>query len=312
MRRLAVALVLLAAPAAAGCGKSNLAPTTSASTPVVSVAKAPTESTPGAPPQSTPGAPTHSTPGAPTQTTPGAPTQSTPGAPGQTSTVAPGRKPPAARAPKVPGSSAVPVPLPLTAARAAAFAHAVQLTTSDVPGAHEAPASKTPSAREREAAQCGGHAAPTIGSGHSRELQRGQGLERETISSSVEILRDAHSVEKNLSGSKSTGGLRCYERVLARSLQSEADPNIKLLGVSVAPLQVSVAGAGRAQGLRILARVGVPGAGAVVRLFVDAVTLPYGPAEIDLFGTSFVQPVAERTEQELLTLLHQRALAQKL
>ena len=56
----------------------------------------------------------------------------------------------------------------------------------------------------------------------------------------------------------------------------------------------------------------MPGAGVVVRLFVDALTLPYGPAEIDLFGTSFVQPVAARTEQELLALLHERALAQQL
>jgi hypothetical protein len=212
----------------------------------------------------------------------------------------------------VPGSPAVPVPLALTPARAAAFAHAVQLTGSDVPGAQEAPSSKTPTAREREAAQCGGRPAPPVGSGHSPEFQRGHGLERETISSSVEVLRNARSVEQNLSGSKSAGGLRCYERVLAKSLQSEADPNIKLLGVSVAPLRVSVAGAGRAEGLRILARVGVPSARAVVKLYVDAVTLPYGPAEIDFFGTSFVQPVADRTEQELLTLLHQRALAQKL
>ncbi len=297
MRRLYAALLALAAVAMAGCGKSNLAPSTSASTTVASVAKEPTT------------APTQSTPGAPTQSTPAAPTQSAPGAPAQT---VPTQSTPRAHAPKVPGSPPVPVPLGVTPARAAAFAHAVELTSSDVPGAHQAPASKTPSAREREAAQCGGHAAPTIGSAHSPELQRGHGLERETISSSVEVLRDAHSVEKHLNGTKSSGGLRCYERVLARSLQSEADPNIKLLGVTVAPLRVSVAGAGRAEGLRILARVGVPGAGAVVRLYVDAVTLPYGPAEIDLFGTSFVQPVAERTEQELLTLLHQRALAQKL
>jgi len=309
MRRGAAALAAGAALAAAGCGKSNLAPTT-APAPAVSVAKAPPQSTPGAPAQSVPGA--QSAPAAPAQSVPAAPGQSAPAAPPQSTPGAPGRKPPGARAPKVPGSPGVPVPLPLTASRAAAFARAVQLTTSDVPGAHDAAASKTPAAREREAAQCGGHAAPTIGSGHSPELQRGRGLERETISSSVEVLRDAHTVEKSLSGSKSKGGLSCYERVLARSLQSEADPNIKLLGVSVAPLQVSVAGAGRAEGLRILARVGVPGAGAVVKLFVDAVTLPYGPAEIDLFGTSFVQPVAARTEQELLTLLHQRALAHKL
>jgi hypothetical protein len=265
-----VPLVVLAALAAAGCGKSDLASTSSSSTPVATVAKAPANPS------------------------------------------APGTKPPSARAPKVPGSPPVAVPLALTAARAAAFARAVELTSADVPGAHEAPASKVPSAREREAARCGGQATPTLGGARSAELQRGRGLERETISSSVSVLHDAHGVERDLAYAATTAGLKCYYGVLTRSLQSEADPNIKLLGVKVEPLQVSVAGAGRAEGIRVLARVGVPGANAVVGLFVDAVTLPYGPAEIDLFGTSFVQPVPARTEQELLALLHRRALAQKL
>jgi hypothetical protein len=274
MRRAWPALAALALLAGAGCGKSNLATTTSASTPVVTVAKTPGQ--PAKPPSSS----------------------------------AP--KTPSARAPKVPGSSPVPVPLTLTPARAVAFSRAVQLTSADVPGAHEAPASKTPAAREREAARCGGQATPTIGGARSAELQRGHGLERETISSSVAVLQDAHSVERDLAYAATAAGLRCYQSVLTRSLRSEADPNVKLLGVAVAPLRVSIGGVGRAEGIRILARVGVPGAAVVVRLFVDAITLPYGPAEIDLFGTSFVQPVPVRTEEELLTLLHRRALAQKL
>jgi hypothetical protein len=206
----------------------------------------------------------------------------------------------------------VPVPLPITPKRSAAFASAVQLTAADLPGAHESPRSKTPLAREREAAKCGGRSAPTVGGGRSPEFERGRGLDRETISSSVEVLHSARSVERDLEYAQTSGGLRCYERVLSRSLQAEADPNIKLLGVRVAPLEISIAGAGRAKGLRIVAGVGVPGAGAVVKLYVDALSLPYGPAEIDLFGTSFVQPVPERTEQELLALLHQRARAQRL
>lgn len=265
-RRLWVALGAVAALAAAGCGKSNLATTTTASAPVATVATAPSRAP----------------------------------------------KTPPARAPKLQHTPSVPLPLALTAARAAAFARAVQLTSADVPGAHDTPRSSTPSAREREAARCGGRSAPTIGGGRSPELERGHGLERETIASSVEVLHDARSVERDLAYAQTTGGLHCYEHVLARSLQSEADPNIKLLGVRVAPLQIPVAGAGRAEGIRILARVGVPGAGVVVRLFVDALTLPYGPAELDFFGTSFVQPVAGRTEQELLSLLHQRAAAHRL
>jgi hypothetical protein len=266
-RRLWLSLGALAALAAAGCGKSNLAATSTGSTPVVTVAKAPTTQAP---------------------------------------------KTPSARAPKVPHAPSVPLPLALTPARAAAFARAVQLTRADVPGAHETPRSSNPAAREREAAQCGGRATPTVGGARSPELERGHGLERETIASSVEVLKDAHSVERDLSYTATAAGLKCYRRVLTRSLQAEADPNIKLLGVAVAPLHVTLAGAGNAQGIRILARVGVPGAGVVVRLFVDAITLPYGPAELDLFGTSFVQPVAVRTEEELLTLLHQRAAAHRL
>jgi hypothetical protein len=217
----------------------------------------------------------------------------------------------AARAPARP-TETVPLRRPLTAARAAAFARAVQLTAADVPGAHPAARSKTPAAREREAARCGGRTAPTIAGGRSPELQRGRGLDRESVSSSVEVLRDQRSVEKDLTYTQTGGGLRCYEQVLRRSLHEESDPNIRLLGVQVAPLHVTVPGAGPARGIRILARVAVPGAGVVVRLFVDALSIPYGPAELDLYGTSFVQPVAVRTEEQLLTLLHERARHQRL
>jgi len=224
---------------------------------------------------------------------------------------APARTATTAKAP-APRASTVPVPLPLTAARAAAFAKAVELTGADVPGAHPARRSKTPLAREREAAQCGGRTAGAVGGGRSPEFQRGGALERESLSSGVEVLRDEKSVERDLAYAQTPRGLRCYERVLSRSLRAEADPHIKIFDVRVAPLSVTVAGAGAARGIRILAHVGVPGAGVVVRLFVDAVSLPYGPAEINLYGTSFVQPIAERTEQELLTLLRERARRQKL
>lgn len=52
--------------------------------------------------------------------------------------------------------------------------------------------------------------------------------------------------------------------------------------------------------------------GSVVRLFIDALSFGYGPAEIGLYATSFVQPEPLRTEQELLTLLRERAELQRL
>src|SRR4051794_12286746 len=81
------------------------------------------------------------------------------------------------KAAPAPKASAVPVPLRMTPARSAAFARGVQLTAADLPGAHEAPRSQTPLAREREAAKCGGRSTPTVGSARSPEFERGRGLD---------------------------------------------------------------------------------------------------------------------------------------
>ena len=296
MRWTLIPVALLTTLAAAGCGKSDLATTTTAPAPVVTLAKAP----PGAP-ATPPSGGTGTAPPGSTETTPPGSTGATPPRstgttpPGSTTTPAPGAtKTPPARAPKVPASPPVSVPLALTPARAAAFARAVELTTADVPGAHETSRSSTPPSREREAAQCGGRAAPAIGNGRSPDLERGQRPRTRNDLRAVEVLHNAHASNMTSPLRRPGLGSKGYESVLAQSLKSEADPNIKLLRVQVAPLQLSVAGAGRAEGIRILARVGVPGANVVVKLFVDALTLRYGPAEIDFFGTSFVQPVERR------------------
>lgn len=197
-------------------------------------------------------------------------------------------------------------------ARSAAFARAVVLTAADVPGSRASPRTSPSKAREREATTCGGSKTLAIAEARSPEFERGRGIERESLSSSVEVLGTSKKVERDLSGTGTAAGLRCYERVLRRSLEHETDPNVRLLGIRVAPLHVTIAGAGVANGIRIQARVGVPSASAVVPLYVDALTTRYGPAEIDLFATSFVQPVAARTEQELLKLLHDRAIRERL
>ena len=171
----------------------------------------------------------------------------TPGTGNRHRAPSPGATTPPARTPKVPASPPVAVPLALTPARAAAFAHAVELTTADVPGAHETARSATPPSREREAAQCGGRAAPTIGTGRSPELERGHGLERETISSSVEVLRDAHSVEVSLSASQTARRDQAATNASSpRASSRKPIPNIKLLGVQ----RRAAPGLGRGRGSR--------------------------------------------------------------
>lgn len=213
--------------------------------------------------------------------------------------------------PSRPAAEHVAVPLPLTAARATGFAQAVTLHRVDMPGSAPSAKSKTPPSQEREASKCGGRGTRAIGGGRSPDFQRGAGLNRESISSSVDVLRAASAVRSDLSYAASRAGLKCYSKVLGKSLSAEQDSHVKLLGVRVGHLRMPV-GSEQASGIRIAARVGITGTGVTVRLFVDALSLPYGPAELDLYSTSFVQPVAERTQRELLALLRARAQSHRL
>ncbi len=228
-------------------------------------------------------------------------------APGQLGAPA-GGKPPSAGAKPAPaiGERSVPLPVPLSAASAAGFARAVQLSSADVTGGSAQPPSHTPRIDEEEAARCSGKTGRAVGGGRSPDYSRGNGLEREDISSSVAVLSSEAVVYKDLEYTQSKTGLDCFSRIVTNKIVRET-AHVRLLGVRVTPLTVEMSGAQRAAGLRITARVGVPGSRLVVPLYSDALTYAYGPAELDLYTTSFVQPAPVRTEQQLLTLMRERA-----
>jgi hypothetical protein len=152
----------------------------------------------------------------------------------------------------------------------------------------------------------------TIGSGRSEDFTRGTGLNRESISSAVAVLGDAGQVRADLAYAVSRAGLDCSAKVVANSLEGDKYSRVRLLRVRVGHIALAVAPRGRARGLRITARVAIPRARIAVPIYVDALSLPYGPAELNLYTTSFVQPSAERTQSELLALLRARARLQKL
>jgi hypothetical protein len=225
----------------------------------------------------------------------------------------PGREPARTASPSRRATpEAVAVPLALTPARASGFSRAVSLRRVDLPGAVSSSRSPTPASQEREAANCGGHPAQVLGGGRSPNFQRGVGLDRESISSAVDVLRNSSEVRRDLAYAASRAGLQCYSKVLAKSLRGEASTRVRLLGVHVSQLGLDVGPLAHATGLRITARVGIASGGITVRLYVDALSLAYGPAELQLYTTSFVQPVPVRTQRELLGLLQARARLQRL
>ena len=207
----------------------------------------------------------------------------------------------------------VAIPLKLTAARASAFARAVNLLPVDIPGSHIAPRSPTvESQREEAAGECSHAKELPIGGGRSAKLDRGGELEAESISSSVVVMSSVQAARADLAYADSQAGLACYTALLRRKLDGESSSSVRVGRVVVKPLTIGSGSGLKASGLRIAAEISGVKSGLVVGLFVDALGFAYGPAEIQLYATSFVQPLATRTEDDLLALMQARARLSRL
>jgi hypothetical protein len=203
------------------------------------------------------------------------------------------------------------VPLPLDAALALKFADAVNLKLSDVIGASVEPRSSNP-ADEEEAGKCGAGGSAPLGGGRSPKLDRGKGLEHETISSSVVVLSSERAARADFSYASSKAGLQCYGSVLRKNLRDQAGAGVQVGHVRLSRMQLQGPRTSPSTGIRITASVSSNTSSLSVPLFIDAVGFIYGPVEIELYATSFVQPEPQRTELQLLTLLEQRALRRRL
>jgi hypothetical protein len=206
---------------------------------------------------------------------------------------------------------AVRVPLALSASRATRFANAVNLELADVIGASVEPRSSNPE-EEKEAGKCGSGDSVPVGGGRSPKLDRGAGLEHEMISSSVVVMPDEHAARADFSYASSKAGLQCYANVLGKSLTNQAGAGVRVGRVRLRRMQLQGPEATPSTGIRISARVSAAAGGLSVPLYIDAVGFIYGPAEIEIYATSFVQPEPQHTEQQLLTLLDQRARLHRL
>lgn len=203
------------------------------------------------------------------------------------------------------------IPLRLDAARAFLFARAVNLGPADVTGSKVEPRSRDPEA-EHEAGKCGASGSTPVGGASSPKLDRGAGLEHETISSSVVVLSSPKQAKADFAYTSSKAGFACYARFLRKSLTGQGNADIQLGRVQLRRIQVPGPGSAPSSGIRISARVSSPQSGLSVPLYIDAVGFLYGPVEIQIYTTSFIQPEPRRTEQELLTLMGQRALRSRL
>jgi hypothetical protein len=206
---------------------------------------------------------------------------------------------------------------PLTRSRALAFAHAVNLRLADVPEATASPRkpSSFSTAEKREIDRCEGpHAGHReLASARSPKFERGSELETEDIYSDVTVQTSAGESARNLAELASAAARRCLARVLSRAFASRPPKGGGHYGAFAAyGLAVSAPGSNAVAGVRLATTVVFPGPEVTVPVYVDVMAFARGPAEVALITASATQPVPANTEQQLLSLLRARAMAQQL
>jgi hypothetical protein len=224
---------------------------------------------------------------------------------------------------KVALTSSVPARKPITRAQVIAYAKAVNLRASDLPGATSVKGEIFgPEAVQYEALKCGLQGRPGIvpvGGGESWLSNRRAlaGSVVAGVGSVVVVAPTNYYAEVEIAGLESRGGRTCLGRALGRALEferhhkSESSHTVK---VAVVPIGKYVAGVHLV--IHVLAKLppieGVkPKATEARYINVDAAFFRVGPADIAFFALGATRfPPA--TQIQLLTLLHSRAEAHKL
>jgi hypothetical protein len=205
---------------------------------------------------------------------------------------------------------------PLTQARALAFARAVNLTASDVPGFSAARRSApAPQKRaEGELFRCAGaRGAP----GHSRardvaqagspsfELRRG--IIDLGVSSEVGVARSPALADSEVAALHSRRVRTCFRRYLDSVLAAGRPRGTNVGPVAIESGNPPAPGAAGSFGWRVRASFGLDGVS--VPVYLDLLGFVYGAARVTLVSSGAVRPFPALAQQRLFALLLLRARA---
>lgn len=206
---------------------------------------------------------------------------------------------------------------PPTHAQALAFASAVNLRLTDVPGfkvsaehEHESPAEK---ALEAKMLGCTGGVGSNEGllKADSKDFHREVGIVNEGVSSHITVVQSAPVAAREfaaMSNPRIRSCLAHYTNLLFGLLAKSPESNgMKATPVSITPLSISAPGMSVSFALRMTAAI--TDRGARIPFTMDLLGFAYGPAEVALFAYALPEPVPAATEQRLFSLLARRAIA---
>jgi hypothetical protein len=222
-----------------------------------------------------------------------------------------------ATAPAILAGSAVSTPI--TKARAATYAKAINLRAADLPEMKvTAPEhhGKVVGDQERKLAVCDGGPSPDrlISRVKSAAFTGAVEGEYEQIRSAVEFQPSEAIAVANDAVVLSHRGFACIARFLPRQFAEASKGRVRYGRVTVSRLPTPLPGVRGSFGIEIATTVisagGVPQP--PIPVYVDQFGFVSGPAEISLTATGAPQPVPTEVAERLTSLLYSRAIAHKL
>jgi hypothetical protein len=202
-------------------------------------------------------------------------------------------------------------------AQALAFAHAVNLRATDVPGfaASQAPQHHRETPTERRLAQelskCVGTSRQAAGlvQADSGEFERKGGLANQSVSSHVTVENSAALATRDLATIRS-GRLRsCLGRYFSGLLSGLATPGESVSGVSTKYGSPPAPGTTGSFGLRVTAKFNYHSF--QIPIYLDYLAFASGSAEVALRSMGTPVPFPASAEEQLFTLLLERAKAHR-
>lgn len=197
---------------------------------------------------------------------------------------------------------------PVADPRGLSFARAVNLTAADFPGAIAPTTDEVTLPGERHAFdRCIGFA-PAAVDLRSPLLGRGAGYAAEQVRSTIQVFASTQAANRGAPSSWSARVRGCVGHVLRNLILANSGKWARVGRIKLNWATESLAGGIRSMDLRIRSRLLSRGAKApAITLYEDLREFVFGRARISLGTSSLRQPIAAKTEQQLLMLLLERA-----
>jgi hypothetical protein len=199
-----------------------------------------------------------------------------------------------------------------TKAQALAFAHAVNLTSADVPGFKASPEQHHQTAvekqRERELVSCAGGAVIAgegLASASSPDFKLERGVLDLSVNSEVSVAQTPALATKALAAIRSTHFRECLTHYLDSIFKGESHGGTTVGPISIVQGTPPAPGATGSFGWRITATI--TARGVKLPFYQDMLGFVYGPAEVSLVSSGAVRPFPAAIEQQLFLLLLKRA-----